>query len=730
MFGSVNVWAGGWGVAPPFTATQGASITGASAWGNTIAGNTTNYLVEWYQDPNGVWHGVNVIGGGGGPAPGYRMPTSGYFNLAPFTVSLAGNYTVAVYVSTSSSLSGSPTGSQQASQTISVSAATTPTTFVFSNLSYTYDGTVKTATVTPNPGNATYTANLTGGPAPGTYSVTATANGSFSGSGSATLTIDSAPANTAPTIHWNFNLYQPFPTDWYQVAQAMAHDDDNNIMQVQVDYLEDIGNATNGWTAFAYNGVSPADIAAGNYHDISSDPNYAYQGYVAGGKAHLFRARAIDSAGASSAYIYLLVKPWGSAFTVDDLPVEAGNHRFFPNAICHQINSRVLGQVIQSLPGKNGYTIWFKDGTHEFDSSWGRYSIHSWDQTDANGFNTWVGVHNSEDEAAKVEVFPGAPIADRYVYNPGSLGTISGCANITFQAETVRGAVFHWASYSSTGVTTIPTAAKLFTENPVLSDPARQDWYTRPVGLYSYNNTMITDGPRPWPLPGAFIGVAGDCDNIRFVGLKFDANYRLDPYRFQSNDAGRADNGRHLEIAASNTNVINCTFAHAPGWSLVVGNASAPPNNVHLDANEFYDNSGDALNIQQANNSYFVGNIFSGNGDDAISIAGDNNHVLSNTITRSGWRGILAYNLTNSEIRDNTISFTASTGISFSPVEADSPQLAAQSKNVLVTYNIATGFTGIGAWPDHNTGNSPTGGSLPNFSFGPNTSNITVQPHN
>ncbi len=61
-------------------------------------------------------------------------------------------------------------------------------------MSFGYDGSTKTASVTPNPSNATYSADLTKGPGVGSYTVSATANGSFSGSGSATLTISAANA--------------------------------------------------------------------------------------------------------------------------------------------------------------------------------------------------------------------------------------------------------------------------------------------------------------------------------------------------------------------------------------------------------------------------------------------------------------------------------------------------------------------------------------------------------
>jgi hypothetical protein len=72
---------------------------------------------------------------------------------------------------------------------VTIVQATTPTTFSFSNLSQAYDGGTKTASVTPTPGGATYSSDLTKGPAVGSYTVSATATGSYIGSGSATLVI-------------------------------------------------------------------------------------------------------------------------------------------------------------------------------------------------------------------------------------------------------------------------------------------------------------------------------------------------------------------------------------------------------------------------------------------------------------------------------------------------------------------------------------------------------------
>jgi len=82
---------------------------------------------------------------------------------------------------------------------IPITVTPIPTTFTFSSLSHTYNGSTKTATVSANPSGATYTADLTKGPNAGSYTVTAntTAGGNYSGSGSATLVINPA---TPPSV--------------------------------------------------------------------------------------------------------------------------------------------------------------------------------------------------------------------------------------------------------------------------------------------------------------------------------------------------------------------------------------------------------------------------------------------------------------------------------------------------------------------------------------------------
>ncbi len=73
-----------------------------------------------------------------------------------------------------------------------VAPKTIPVKFSFSNLSHTYDGNKKSATLTLDPTNADVTTSLVVGPNADTYTVTASANAPYTGSSSAKLTIKKA----------------------------------------------------------------------------------------------------------------------------------------------------------------------------------------------------------------------------------------------------------------------------------------------------------------------------------------------------------------------------------------------------------------------------------------------------------------------------------------------------------------------------------------------------------
>jgi hypothetical protein len=139
----------------PATATVGASVTYTASGGN-----------------NGYVWGGSVSGSG--VTQSISFPS-------------AGTYTVTAY---------SPAGkgwaaSNTASATVIVSKI--PTRFSFGALKHDYSGSTATATVTALPLGATYSADLAKGPAVGSYTVTAVANGNYSGSGSDVLIISQHP---------------------------------------------------------------------------------------------------------------------------------------------------------------------------------------------------------------------------------------------------------------------------------------------------------------------------------------------------------------------------------------------------------------------------------------------------------------------------------------------------------------------------------------------------------
>ena len=546
-----------------------------------------------------------------------------------------------------------------------------------------------------------------------------------------TLGSGSVWANQAPTIHWNLGAYTAFPSvgagGWFQVAEPIANDPDNDGMSLQVYYLAPGGNFNdaNAWQAFIYNPVS-------NSTDFST-LRYWVQPRT-DGKAMIFRAEAIDSHGASSGRIYQLVKPNGTSFVLDDLPQDTSHydsnspstlHYQFLNCGAHQINSRILGGVISSLTNLNQRTIWFQNGVYDFDSSWGRRFTGPWEGEynltngvpDTNKPTTWHQVKNLEEEGAKVEVI--SDQNQQYVYNPGSLGILSTCFNITFKAENIRGAVLRWASYSSTG-TTHPSGvndpAQLFvTTGRVYGNAAlqaNQQTYTR------VNTGPIGTEPRPWPLPAPFISVNESCANIRFLGLQFVGNYSLKGVN------SRADRGVHLEIFANNTDVNDCTFSTGPGWSVLVApHGGVNAQYVHFNSNAFNDTSGDGLNVQGGDHTYIVGNNFTNTGDDAIVInGGTDNHVLYNTIFSSGWRGILVVGETSSDILNNTISNTALFPISISP------DGSATSRNINVTGNALLGIPGGPSnYAHHDINEYYTGVTKVQIGAVVNDSNHTIQ---
>ncbi len=128
-----GAFAGGWGVAPPTTVATGTSISGVTTWGTSAVpygSYGVAYLVSWYREPNGTWHGLATLGVG---TYAQRIPSSGFYAVPSFPVSTAGTYTIAIYSSMSSSVSGTPSGNLEVQQNISVVPANSAPTVSWVN---------------------------------------------------------------------------------------------------------------------------------------------------------------------------------------------------------------------------------------------------------------------------------------------------------------------------------------------------------------------------------------------------------------------------------------------------------------------------------------------------------------------------------------------------------------------------------------------------------------------
>ena len=148
--------------------TPATPVVSLSPSGSLIpAGGSVTFTAS--GGPNAyVWGGS---ASGSGSTQTITFPSSGVYSVTVYSVA-GGNY------------------AQSNTSTATVAVTVTSVSFTFGNLAQNYDGSVKTATVTPNPAGATYVANLTSSSgAIGSYLVTATATGAYTGSGVDTLQI-------------------------------------------------------------------------------------------------------------------------------------------------------------------------------------------------------------------------------------------------------------------------------------------------------------------------------------------------------------------------------------------------------------------------------------------------------------------------------------------------------------------------------------------------------------
>ena len=176
----------------PVSATANGSFSGNGSATLVIQPASQTITLTPLSSTVNAGDSVTFTAAGGQNAYVWGGSASGSGASQTVTFSTPGSYTVTVQ----NVAGGNYTASNTVTANITVNAVVT--TFTFGNLTQTYDGSIKTATVTPNPAGATFTSSLTGGPNANTYPVTATATGAYSGSGSANLVIQ--PANQTVTL--------------------------------------------------------------------------------------------------------------------------------------------------------------------------------------------------------------------------------------------------------------------------------------------------------------------------------------------------------------------------------------------------------------------------------------------------------------------------------------------------------------------------------------------------
>lgn len=193
-------------ITPPVVGTIATAASSVGVYPITLTGGTaTNYVLSLANGSLTVTKAMLMVTADdktrnyGSSNPALTCTYSGFVNGdsvsnltgTPAITTIAspasnvGNYSIAVAAGLLAS-----TNYQFTFANGTLTIAPKPVTFIFTNLSATYDGAPKTASVTPSDPSATYLSDLTKGPAAGTYVVTTTATGNYAGSGSGTLTID------------------------------------------------------------------------------------------------------------------------------------------------------------------------------------------------------------------------------------------------------------------------------------------------------------------------------------------------------------------------------------------------------------------------------------------------------------------------------------------------------------------------------------------------------------
>lgn len=616
LFGFSESFAGN----PPATAIVGAGSGTVTASATAPQGTVPLVLFIWVKNPAGAW--TTVASGGG--ANGATVTASG-----SYTFTTAGTYVWYANYALGGTPPTPPGGTTVWGPINTVVSSPAPaTTFTFSNLNFTFDGGIKTATVTPNPANATYTANLTGGPAVGSYTVTATATGNFTGSGAATLTINPGVANHIPKISWNVydsggHLSGSLPPLF--VPSGNYH--------VQASGYSDVGQLVN--VIVWKDGVPFAWDGGGDKYSNRTDPNWV--GFAGNGTVHLFSAQAVSYNGQTYYYspvIYWLVKETAAngSFTFNDLVgIRAQNPNKNPNVPNTSLNAWMpnVGDILSNTYILNG-VIASLQNDHQAKSLEFSPEIYSFDDrtplnaTQLPGTGGYMSSFVNVGQLLLIGT-PGSTVLDWAIRDPNN-------AEAVMQPGGTRGPATPYENLFN------------FTHNPIDPYPNDEDQFGQSAsGLQ----------------PHHFLFFDSNCASIVISGITFWTDYL---WRIGLD-------GSHIKLNGNNHRITNCEFHNGPGFSVSIG-AGGTAQYVNVDSSRFYYTFADGLHAGALSNpgglSYFTGNSFYETGDDAISVSSLTNGLVvqNSTIVNTHKRGIyLGEGEQNVTLQYNVVSSTASVGI-------------------------------------------------------------------
>ncbi|PTY07142.1 hypothetical protein DB347_07465 [Opitutaceae bacterium EW11] len=220
----------------------------------------------------------------------------------------------------------------------------------------------------------------------------------------------------------------------------------------------------------------------------------------------------------------------------------------------------------------------------------------------------------------------------------GYMAGFNGVAELTIQGGPQGKSVLNWAVRDANGVVIDPsTSPSSFTYtvpwNPQPVDPTNH----QPHNLFAFD---------------------ASCDHVVIKDLTFDTDYT----------ARIGGEGSHIKLAGTNQRVTNCTFYHATGFAVFVGQTGFSQH-ISVDANRIYYSWADGIHVLNSDDVWLVGNSIFETGDDGIAVTSEGGtcptrtYIWSNYIHNTHWRGILVWGATNVDMDSNFITGTAAEGV-------------------------------------------------------------------